>query len=209
MVNLGQLITTTNKASEDCIKEGKQHKLPVFLQELDPQERTGRRVQSGINNEEDDSDDEAVDNEEEIVPVEFDDDGDTDSSKKISTKLYGPLNFRTAEVLLLNGGRSTLSTTSRLSRFEGDSFGISSDSRTYFQHDCGCTGKSHIRIGDVRTLREFVAQNMDSKNIKGEVRFISYKSCPLTFFCPKHSSIAGSPNIWLHRNNKYFRCRLN
>ena len=112
-------------------------------------------------------------------------------------------------MLLLNGGRSTLSTTSRISRFEGDSFGISSDSRTYFQQDCGCTGKSHIKIGDVRTLPEFVAKNMDPKNIKGEIRFISYKSCPLTFFCPKHSSIAGSPNIWLHRNNKYFRCRLN
>ena len=208
MMNIGQLMTTMNKASEDCIKEGKQHKLPVFLQELDPQERTGRRVQNGINNEEDDSDDEAVDNEEEIPPVEFEDDGDTDS-KKISTKLYGPLNLRTAEVLLLNGGRSTLSTTSRISRFEGDSFGISSDSRTYFQQDCGCTGKSHIKIGDVRTLPEFVAKNMDPKNIKGEIRFISYKSCPLTFFCPKHSSIAGSPNIWLHRNNKYFRCRLN
>ena len=72
----------------------------------------------------------------------------------ISTKLYWTLNFKTAENLLLNGGRSTIIAKSIRSRFEGDAFGLSSDIKLYLQPDCECTGSTHVKIGDIRTLSE-------------------------------------------------------
>ena len=133
MVEINEPVKSMNKGSKDCIQEGKQYRFPVFLRELDPEERTEKRI------EDIDSIDECCyehyeeELEEEPLSVDFD---DQDDSNTISTKLYGTLNFKTAENLLLNGGRSTISAKSRRSRFEGDAFGISSDIKLYFQPDC-------------------------------------------------------------------------
>ena len=157
------------------------------MRELDPEERTVKRIE-GI-----DSIDECC--------YEH----DQDDSNTISTKLYGTLNFKTAENLLLNGVRSTISAKSRRSRFEGDAFGISSDIKLY----CECTGSTHVKIGDIRTLSEVLQHKKQPKKVTGEVRYISYKNCPLTFFCPKHSLVAGIPNIWVYNKNEYIRCSFN
>ena len=108
-------------------------------------------------------------------------------SNTLSTKLYGNLNFKTAENMLLNGGRSTISAKSKRSRFKGDAFGISYDIKLYLQPDCKCT----VKIGDIRTLSEVLPHKKQPKKVTGEVRFISYKNYPLTSFCPKHSLVAG------------------
>ena len=61
---------------------------------------------------EDDSDDE------EVGPVEF----DAGEERVLDTKKYGKLNFRAAEALLHNGGRSTIGTKSRKAIFTGDTY---------------------------------------------------------------------------------------
>ena len=33
-----------NKGSKYCIQEGKKYRFPVFFRELDPEERTGKRM---------------------------------------------------------------------------------------------------------------------------------------------------------------------
>ena len=42
MVEINELVKSMNKGSKDCIQEGKQYRFPVFLRELDPEERTGK-----------------------------------------------------------------------------------------------------------------------------------------------------------------------
>ena len=111
MVEINELVKSMNKGSKNCIQEGKQYRFPVFLRELDPEERTGKRIEDidSINDECCyEHDEEEL--EEEPPSVDFD---DQDDSNTISTKLYGNLNFKTAENLLLNGGRSTISAKSR------------------------------------------------------------------------------------------------
>ena len=119
--------------------------------------------------------------EEEPTSVDFD---DQDDSNTISTKLYGTLNFKTAENLLLNGGRSTISAKSRRSRFEGDAFGISSDIKLYLQPDCEYTGSTHVKIGEIRTLSEVLPHKKQQKKVTGKVRFISYKKLSIDFILP-------------------------
>ena len=102
MVEINELVKSMNKGSKNCIQEGKQYRFPVFLRELDPEERTEKRIEDVEHDEEE--------LEEEPPSVDFD---DQDDSNTISTKLYGTLNFKTAENLLLNGGRSTISAKSR------------------------------------------------------------------------------------------------
>ena len=126
------------------------------------------------------------DDDEPANPIQFDED---ESDKLVSTKLYGQLNFRTAESLL-NGGRSSISRKSRLSRFSGDAFGISSDIRLFNQPLCECTNS--IKIGMIRKL-ESVKDS--EKRFIGEVRFISYNGAPLKLYCAKHSLVNGQPKI--------------
>ena len=45
MVEINELVNSMNKGSKDCIQEGKQYRFPVFLRELDPEERTGKRIE--------------------------------------------------------------------------------------------------------------------------------------------------------------------
>ena len=120
--------------------------------------------------------------------------------QKINNK-YGTLSFRSFETLTLNGGRSTLSTKSRLSRFKGDAFGVSSDVRIYNQPECGCS--TVLKAGSTETLKVFKSQQDFAT---GVVRFISYKSCPMKYYCQEHSLINGSPNVWLLVEDKYIRC---
>ena len=209
MIDIGKLTKTMDQASKDCISEGKRNKFPVFLQVQDPEERTGKLLskklelleQPDIEGEEEEQ---PTGTEEELPdPIEFDEE---DSSKMISTKLYGELNFRTAETLLLNGGKSTLTTKSRLSRFKGDTFGVSSDIRIYNQAECQCP--SRTKIGDTLTLPT-VSQKKSQARVKGEVRYLSYKGSPLKFYCSEHSLVCGSPYVWLLVGKKYLRCSLN
>ena len=206
MVEIHELVKSMNKGSKDCIQEEKQYRFPVFLRELDPEERTGKRIEDIDSIDECCYEHDEEELEEEPPSVDFD---DQDDSNTISTKLYGTLNFKTAENLLLNGGRSTISAKSRRSRFEGDAFGISSDIKLYLQPDCECTGSTHVKIGDIITLSEVLPLKKQPKKVTGEVRYISYKNCPLTFFCPKHSLVAGIPNIWVYNKNEYIRCSFN
>ena len=129
---------------------------------------------------------------------------DEDESNFVTTKKFGKLNFRTAETLLLNGGKSSISAKSRKARFTGDAFGIKSDILLYKQPFCGC--KSALRVGDTRRLPLF---SDPKQNKQGRVSYISYESAPLKFYCKTHSTCAGTPNVWLIIGNRYFRCQLN
>ena len=136
-----------------------------------PDDRTGKLISRPIQvtQVDDHSQDDEEEDEEEInldIPAEID--ADVESNTMISTKIYGTLNF------LLNGGRSSLSTKSRLSRFTGDAFGISSDIRLFNQNPCRC--RSSTRIGQQIILTTFADA---SKQVTGDVRFISYKGAPL------------------------------
>ena len=141
-----------------------------------PDDRTGKLISRPIQvTQVDDHSQDDEEEDEEInldIPAEID--ADVESNTMISTKIYGTLNFRTAETLLLNGGRSSLSTKSRLSRFTGDAFGISSDIRLFNQNPCRC--RSSTRIGQQIILTTFADA---SKQVTGDVRFISYKGAPL------------------------------
>ena len=39
----------------------------------------------------------------------------------------------------------------------------------------------------------------------GAGKYISYKSCPMKFYCKKHSLVNGYPIIWLLLNDEYVR----
>ena len=110
MIEINELVKRMNKGSKNCIQEGKQYRFPVFLRELDPEERTGKRIEDIDSIDECCYEHDEEELEEEPPSVDFD---DQDDSNTISTKLYGSLNFKTAENLLLNGGRSTISAKSR------------------------------------------------------------------------------------------------
>ena len=110
MIEINELVKSMNKVSKNCIQEGKQYRFPVFLRELDPEERTGKRIEDIDSIDECCYEHDEEELEEEPPSVDFD---DQDDSNTISTKLYGTLNFKTAENLLLNGGRSTISAKSR------------------------------------------------------------------------------------------------
>ena len=110
MVEINELVKSMNKGSKNCIQEGKQYRFPVFLRELDPEERTGKMIEDIDSIDECCYEHDEEELEEEPPSVDFD---DQDDSNTISTKLYGNLNFKTAENLLLNGGRSTISAKSR------------------------------------------------------------------------------------------------
>ncbi|KAL5261138.1 hypothetical protein ACHWQZ_G007000 [Mnemiopsis leidyi] len=64
------------------------------------------------------SNEEGSEDDEEVGPVEF----DAGEERVLDTKKYGKLNFRAAEALLHNGGRSTIGTKSRKARFTGDTY---------------------------------------------------------------------------------------
>ena len=193
-----------NKATKDCIREGKKRKLGVFfLEEEDPDIRTGKKIKVFYQTpleEDESSDEEDPEVEEEPVNLDFDDENEPAS---IKTKKYGTINFQTAETLLLNGGRSSISTKSRKSQFTGDVFGIESDIRLYRQNFCGC--KTAVKRGDIITLPTFANRN---NVVKGEIRFLSYNRSPMQFYCKSHSVIKGVPNIWLHvkQRSTYVRC---
>ena len=110
MVEINELVKSMNKGSKNCIQEGKQYRFPEFLRELYPEERTGKRIEDIDSIDECCYEHDEEELEEEPPSVDFD---DQDDSNTISTKLYGTLNFKTAENLLLNGGRSTISAKSR------------------------------------------------------------------------------------------------
>ena len=110
MVEINELVKSMNKGSKNCIQEGKQYRFPVFLRELDPEEKTGKRIEDIDSIDECCYEHDEEELEEEPPSVDFD---DQDDSNTISTKLYGTLNFKTAENLLYNGGRSTISAKSR------------------------------------------------------------------------------------------------
>ena len=93
MVEINELVKSMNKGSKDCIQEGKQYRFPVFLRELDPEERTGKRIEDIDSIDECCYEHDEEELEEESPSVDFD---DQDDSNTISTKLYGTLNFKTA-----------------------------------------------------------------------------------------------------------------
>ena len=78
-----------DQASRDCIQEGKRHKFPVFTQEQEPEERTGRRIRRDSFEEDSDSEDEEFD--ESPATSEFhEEEAATEDSPKyvVSTRLY-------------------------------------------------------------------------------------------------------------------------
>ena len=170
----------------------------------DPDIRAGKKIALGsyrtLLQDDESSGEEDSEVEEEPVHLEFEDDSGPAS---IETKNYGTINFRAAETLLLNGGRSSISTKSQKSQFTGDVFGIEPDIRLYRQNFCGC--ETAVERGDKMTLPTFANKN---KVAKGEVRFLSYNNSPMQFYCKSHSVINGVPKIWLHvkQRDTYVRC---
>ena len=132
---------------------------------------------------------------------EEDDEGGEDNEIEESSENL--LEESDSSTLLLNGGRSYLTTKSRLSRFAGDTFGVSSDIRIYSQPECDCIGR--IKRGSIQTLRT-ICKAGNNPQVTGVVCYISFKSCPMKFFCLEHSLIQGSPHIWLLVSDKYLRC---
>ena len=197
MLNLAELARAMNQATNDCIAEGKNYHFPVFTAMIDPAVRFGKPTAQV--NEEDDAGGE--DNEIEASSENLLE--ESDSSTMVTTKIFGKIEFKSAETLLLNGGRSYLTTKSRLSRFAGDTFGVSSDIRIYSQPECDCIGR--IKRGSIQTLRT-ICKAGNNPQVTGVVCYISFKSCPMNFFCLEHSLIQGSPHIWLLVSDKYLRC---
>ena len=210
-LNLNDMVKNMNQATKDCISEGRKRKFSVFLKEEDPDVRIGKeRVPPCLYSpsldallEEDDAiDDDGYQDEEDMEPLrlQFEDD---EGPHILNTKLYGKMDFRSAETLLLNGGRSSISAKSRQAKFTGDVFGMNTDIRLYNQPFCGCT--EALKLGDRRSFPSFADENV---LVRGEVRYISYKQCPLKFYCKTHSLIKGTPNLWLYiSNRKYKRCK--
>ena len=132
-------------------------------------------------------------------------------SATVNTSTFGRMNIRSAETLLLNGGRTNLGAKERAGRFYSDPYNVgSSETREYHSvKPCSCT--SVIRKGDIVTLPQH-DKDKDGKLqfCKGNVRFIctSY-SVPLNFYCPDHFSKRGTVNVWLFSSNRYVRCTLN
>ena len=120
--------------------------------------RTGKKIALGsyrtLLQDDESSGEEDSEVEEEPVHLEFEDDSGPAS---IETKNYGTINFRAAETLLLNVGRSSISTKSRKSQFTGDVFGIEPDIRLYRQNFCGC--ETAVERGDKMTLPTFANKN--------------------------------------------------
>ena len=203
-INVACMIKVMNDASRDCIAEGKQRKFEVFLNEKTVDVRS-TSFHCDSESEEDISDDELEDVDEDPAQIGFDDDDDPASSS-IVTKKYGTLNFKAAETLLLNGGKSYISTKARKSQFTGDVFGVASDIRVYQQHFCGCDDA--LQQGDWKTLPKVVRKNCEEELVSGTIRFISYQNCPMKFYCTLHSLVTGVPTIWLHDQHRgqYVRC---
>ena len=85
---------TMNKATRECIREGKERNLGVFLEEEDPDIRTGKKIARSYRTlfqDDESSGEEDSEVEEEPVHLEFDDDSGPAS---IETKKYGTINFR-------------------------------------------------------------------------------------------------------------------
>ena len=204
-LDLSKMIQTMNAATRDCIKEGKKRKFGVFLKEEDPERRRGKKINEPGDEDEDDDEDEYDDDDDdddeggEMLQFEDEDEGDM-----VETKLYGKLHYQAAETLLLNGGRSSISAKSRQARFTGDVFGMKTDIRFFNHPFCGCP--EAVQKGDLKHLTSF----SDKKVIYGEVRFLSYRQCPIKFYCRNHSLVNGSPDVWVFekRTRKYKRCCL-
>ena len=205
-IELGKLQEALQAASKDCIAEGKRHKLPVFLKEYRPEDRFGRRKSlicddpsDSDSDDEDEGDDLVRDVEDEVEQQPC------SSTTLVETTIFGKINARTAENLLLNGGRSRLKGSSREAKFTDDSFGVASDIRMFRLTACSC--KQMITKGLILTLTTF---SDSSKSVRGEVRFISYKNAPLQFYCKAHSPIksrtSGGVTVWLLVNKLYIRC---
>ena len=207
-IDVGKLVKTMEKATEDCIAEGRKHNLPVFVKAQNKAERSGVPV---VVNDifEDDTDEvsdesrESRESEDEDFSIQdYEDEPDCSSSSYITTKKFGRIHLKTAEALMLNGGRSKLKGKARVSRFAGDAFGIAADIRQYKTADCGCA--TATRIGDMKRLTSVSS----GKKVTGEVRFISYNFAPLRVFCSKHTSIKGRPTAHLLIDDRYVRCDM-
>ena len=108
MSPIGKTADIHEPSIKDCIAEGKRHQFPVFLNIPYPDDRTGKLISRPIqvtqvdDHSEDDEDDEEEDEEEIYLDILAKIDANVESNTMISTKLYGTLNFWTAENLLLN-----------------------------------------------------------------------------------------------------------
>ena len=134
--------------------------------------------------------------------ADYEDEPERSSASYIPTKKFGRIHLKTAEALMLNGGRSRLKGKARVSRFVGDAFGIAADIEQYKAADCGCA--TATRIGDIKRL----TSNSSGQKVTGEVRFISYNFAPLRVFCSKHTSIKGRPTAHLLIDDRYVRCDM-
>ena len=99
-LKLETLVQTMNKATRECIREGKERNLGVFVVEEDPDIRTGKKIALGsyrtLLQDHESSGEEDSEVEEEPVHLEFEDDSGPAS---IETKNYGTINFRAADSL--------------------------------------------------------------------------------------------------------------
>ena len=180
MISLDKLAKTLNRASRDCIQEGKRNNFSVFAAVAHLEEQSGKPIVHGQVLSWEAVDDEAgcLDDEDDLADEVEPGVDDCDVEETISTDKYGTLSFRSFETLALNGGRSTLSAKSRLSRFMGDAFRVYFDARIlYNQPECGCS--TVLKAGNTVTLKVFESQHNSATVV---VRFISYKSCPLKYY---------------------------
>ena len=135
---------------------------------------------------------------------------ESESATLVNTSTFGRMNIRSAETLLLNGGRTTFGARERAGRFYSDPYSVSSSEMMEYHTVKPCTCESLIRKGDIVTLPQ-LDKDKDGKLqfCKGNVRFIctSYR-VPLNFYCPEHFSKRGTVNVWLFSSSRYVRCTV-
>ena len=212
-LNESAIRNTIKKATNDCIMECLNYGFDCFerasLNAL-PRNRSSEGSMSDVPHEiEEQNDDEDLTNEDE-EPEEED-------PSLIRTPM-GKMPMRTAESIFLNGGKLTVPSKSRHSRFyknifEGNDFVAYKDSKK-------CCNE-YISRGDEVKLPTFSDSN---KQVHGKVKFISRKFTPLKFACKIHTekkdkdkkrdddnkdiSKVKKFNVWVYDENRsmYVRC---
>ena len=127
---------------------------------------------------------------------------------EVETSLYGKIDIRSAETLLLNGGRTTFGAKERAKRFYSNPYTVSTSEMRDYHISLPCSCDSLLKKGDTVSLP--LHDKKDGvRRARGEVRFICTSNrVPLNHYCQEHFTKKGTINVWLFSGNKYVRCTL-
>ena len=152
-----------------------------------------------------DSDDECADADD----LELINSDPSEMPTEVETSLYGKIDIRSAETLLLNGGRTTFGAKERAKRFYSNPYTVSTSEMRDYHISLPCSCDSLLKKGDTVSLP--LHDKKDGvRRAWGEVRFICTSNrVPLNHYCQEHFTKMGTINEWLLSGNKYYvRCTL-